>query len=111
MSIMDKIEKFEERLHKEKVRKAIKVMVIRHYSNDTMRCTNPDCEVPGGARIFECLTIDHPNGGGNKHRREIKKTGTSFYLWLILNSFPPEFTILCMNCQFIKRLTKTISLE
>lgn len=42
------------------------------------------------------LSIDHINGGGGKHRREI---GNGLYGWLKKNNFPPGFQVLCMNCQ------------
>lgn len=50
------------------------------------------------------LTIDHINGGGNKHRREI---GTDLYRWLRINNFPPGFRVLCMNCNFATRYGKS----
>lgn len=43
------------------------------------------------------LTIDHINGGGNKHRRQLKKN--SIYTWLIKNNFPAGFQLLCFNCN------------
>jgi hypothetical protein len=48
------------------------------------------------------LTLDHINGGGNKHRREIKESGKgsgSFYEWLKRNGYPPGFQVLCQNCN------------
>ena len=50
------------------------------------------------------LTIDHIDGGGIKHRREI---GTDFYRWLRVNKFPPGFRVLCMNCNWATRFKKT----
>lgn len=47
-----------------------------------------------------CLSIDHVNGGGERHRRETKtKSGGRFYSWLKQNSYPPGFQTLCMNCH------------
>lgn len=45
----------------------------------------------------EFLSIDHVNGGGEKHRKEI---GAGILRWLKRNRFPAGFQILCMNCQF-----------
>lgn len=43
------------------------------------------------------LTIDHMNGDGWKHRREI---GTmDMWSWVLRNGFPPGFQILCYNCN------------
>jgi predicted restriction endonuclease len=49
------------------------------------------------------LTLDHINGGGTKHRKEIGFGTKPLYMWLIKHNFPPEFQTLCMNCQFGKR--------
>lgn len=45
------------------------------------------------------LTIDHINGGGSQHRREVG-TGSHIYVWLKLNGYPPGFRTLCWNCQW-----------
>jgi hypothetical protein len=50
-----------------------------------------------GEETIEFLTVDHINGGGKRHRKEIR---IDFYLWLKRNKFPDGFQILCMNCQF-----------
>lgn len=53
------------------------------------------------------LTIDHINGNGNKHRLETFGSSygvtRSFYLWLRRNNYPPEFQVLCWNCNLAKR--------
>lgn len=69
-------------------------MVISHYSPKKC-CTS--C----GFSDMRALSIDHINGDGANHRRELK--GKSFYKWLIDNKYPRGFQVLCMNCQFIKR--------
>ena len=51
----------------------------------------------------EFLTIDHIHGGGNRHRRELKRNGgVSFYCWLIQQGFPEGYRTLCMNCNFAR---------
>jgi hypothetical protein len=46
------------------------------------------------------LSLDHVNGGGNEHRRSIKrKSGVGFQYWLKKNGFPPGFQVLCYNCN------------
>jgi hypothetical protein len=66
--------------------------LISHYSNGHMCCAC--C----GEMNLEFLSIDHINGGGNQHRREVGR-GTSFYLWLIRQGFPTGFRVLCHNCN------------
>lgn len=53
------------------------------------------------------LTIDHVDGNGSAHRTELfgknkGKGGMAFYRWLIKNSFPGGFQVLCFNCNVAK---------
>jgi len=77
----------------------LKREVISHYSRGRNRC-----ECCGESHI-EFLTLDHVNGDGNKHRREIKRaSGQPFYRWLKQNGFPndPPLRVLCHNCNTAK---------
>ena len=70
----------------------LKVEAIYAYGNQCTCC---------GETELEFLAIDHVNGGGSAHRKEIKKNGTgNFYLWLKDNGFPLGFRVLCHNCNF-----------
>lgn len=55
-----------------------------------------------GENASEFLAIDHVNGGGGKHRKEVGGAGGShFYAWLKHQGFPQdEFRLLCHNCNF-----------
>ena len=75
-----------------------KVIVLSIYSNYKM-C----CEFCGEDDI-DVLTIDHINGGGHKHRRQINQ---DFYGWLVRNKFPSGYRVLCFNCNWKKRLMET----
>jgi len=55
------------------------------------------CECCGEHRV-EFLCIDHTEGGGNKHRKEVS-SGTPMYKWIIKNNFPNIFRVLCHNCN------------
>jgi hypothetical protein len=66
----------------------LRMRCLEHYSNGKMVCALCNQSFP------EFLTIDHINGGGGKHRREIKG---SLYGWLIKNKFPKGFRVLCFN--------------
>ena len=51
-----------------------------------------------GEDLFEFLTIDHINGDGAAHRREL---GTdAIYAWLKREGYPEGFRVLCINCNF-----------
>ncbi len=91
--------------HKERIsnygkrkRIEIKTEIITHYGNGKLAC------VKCGFDDIRALSIDHINGSGCTHRKEIP-SGTSMYLWLKRNNFPDGYQTLCMNCQYIKRIT------
>jgi hypothetical protein len=65
--------------------------VLAHYGNSCVCC---------GESIPEFLSIDHINGGGGKHRKEIG--AGAMYRWIIDNNFPDDFQILCHNCNQAK---------
>jgi hypothetical protein len=67
---------------------------IFHYGGPDPKCAC--C----GEKQYEFLVVDHVKGGGNKHRKAIKRTGSNFYKWLVLNDFPSGFRVLCHNCNF-----------
>ena len=77
--------------------------VLEHYSGADPRCAC--C----GLRYEPSLTIDHINGGGRKHRKEINTGG--LYYWLKQNNYPKGFRVLCMNCNFILGHRKDISFD
>jgi hypothetical protein len=53
-----------------------------------------------GEATPEFLTVDHINGGGAEHRRQIKQP---LDRWLKKNGFPKEnFQLLCFNCNCAK---------
>jgi hypothetical protein len=67
-----------------------KVEVINHYGGRCNCCgeNNP---------IF--LTIDHINGGGTTHRKQLKRSGSTFSRWLKNQGYPPGYQVLCFNCN------------
>jgi len=67
--------------------------ILIHYGGNP-----PKCACCGEDKI-EFLSIDHINGGGRKHRKEIGKSGMPFYRWLIKNNFPNGYRVLCHNCN------------
>lgn len=63
-------------------------------------------EAYGGCKCSHCpetdlrfLEIDHIDGGGGKHAKEIGGSGHNFYQWLKRNSFPKGFRVLCRTCN------------
>lgn len=84
-----------ERAYRSDYRQKLKLIVFAAYSrNGEVKCALCDeCRI--GA-----LTMDHINGGGSTHRKSISK----IYFWLRKNGYPPEYQILCSNCNFKKYL-------
>ena len=74
-------------------RRGLKEDVLRHYSGDV-----PSCSCCNEPRI-EFLCLDHVDGGGNKQRATLKRSGTMFYSWIRRNNFPSGFRVLCHNCN------------
>ena len=52
-----------------------------------------------GDRTPEFMQIDHVEGGGTRHRKEI---GPQMYQWLKRKGFPAGYQVLCANCNFAK---------
>lgn len=64
-------------------------LVITHYGG---------C-VCCGEETKEFLTIDHVNGNGQEHRKEIGGGGATLARWLVENDFPEDLRLLCFNCN------------
>jgi hypothetical protein len=76
-----------------------KMETFNHYCGGDIKC---QC---CGDKHIEFLSLDHINGGGNKHRRESGLlTPTALYGWLKRNNYPKEYRVLCMNCNWSRGL-------
>ena len=77
-----------------------------HYSGDPPQCAC--C----GEKMIEFLTLDHIDGNGAEHRRQIEKEygwklgGNQLVFWLKRKNYPEGFQVLCANCNFGKRTNK-----
>jgi hypothetical protein len=81
-----------------------KALVLAHYGEECACCGTT-------AR----LSIDHIDGGGGAHRRELygdpRKGGGQFIDWLISNGFPSGYQILCVPCNTSKGERERCSLN
>ena len=75
----------------------LKKRVLTYYGNGTLAC------IKCGEGKLVCLTIDHKNGRGGRHRKFALRSAASFYKWLETENYPKGYQTLCMNCQFVKR--------
>lgn len=75
----------------------VKRLVIAAYGGKCACC---------GEDGLQFLSIDHINGDGADHRRELKTIGAghSFYRYLLNNDFPDKhrLTVLCHSCNVAK---------
>lgn len=74
----------------------VRLEVLVAYSSKIPKCKC--C----GEKELKFLSIDHINGGGNKHRQEIKRDGGGYYTWLRSKGFPSGYQVLCYNCNCSK---------
>ncbi|MBP9719114.1 MAG: hypothetical protein KBD46_01490 [Candidatus Levybacteria bacterium] len=84
-------------ISEKKIAIALKALCLKQYG-DKCRC----CE----ESIIQFLTIEHVEGNGNNHRKELFKHnvgGVHMYRWLKKNNFPKGYAILCMNCNWATR--------
>lgn len=96
-----KIFREQERNKTKKLNNALKEEVFSYYGGWKCACC--------GETEKSFLTIDHMENNGSKLRREgIHGHSTQFYRWLKKSGFPPEFQVLCMNCNFGKRMNNGI---
>jgi hypothetical protein len=72
--------------------KALKLKVIDGYGGQCACC---------GEKQWKFLCVDHVNNDGAKLRKERGRaeTSTTLYRRLIKENFPPEYQILCYNCN------------
>ena len=70
-------------------RQRIRAEVLAHYGGQCACCGEPEPAF---------LQIDHINGGGTKHRKELG-LGGRIYEWLRKHGFPAGFRVLCANCN------------
>lgn len=91
-----------ERVKEKDRRKRIKLDVIAHYGGKCACCGETE-------EFF--LSADHVNNDGAAHRKSTfkypggeRKGGTHIYLWIKRNNYPPDFQILCHNCNHGKHL-------
>lgn len=88
--------------HREKDKTPKRKLVMKQYiallKRETISYYGGKCACCGESNI-QFLTIDHINGGGTKHNKEIGGGGTRLYRWLRDNKYPDGFQVLCFNCN------------
>ena len=72
---------------------ALRKEVLDHYGGKCVCC---------GEKTLQFLSLDHKNGGGCKHRREIGVRGSNMWAWVKREGYPDMFQVLCHNCNQAK---------
>lgn len=72
-----------------------KELVLTHYGKGKCAC------VLCGFDDIRALSIDHINGNGLEHRKQMH--ASNIYRWLVREGFPKGFRTLCMNCQWVTK--------
>jgi hypothetical protein len=75
----------------------IKREVLEHYGGIPPRCACCD------EKEYAFLSLDHMNGDGARHRKELNLYGLAIYRWVKRNNFPKDFQVLCFNCNLAKQ--------
>jgi hypothetical protein len=90
------------RLELKKNYDALRWEVLLHYSPEGS--TEPRCCCPNCPEILPFfMSIDHINGGGSAHRREVG-SGRQFHKWLKDNDFPEGYRTMCFNCNHAREI-------
>lgn len=76
--------------HSREARTALRLEVLTQYSSKE-KPVCACCDEPA----LEFLALDHTNGGGNKHKKEVRHV----YKWVKKNGYPDGFRVLCHNCN------------
>jgi hypothetical protein len=71
-------------------KKNLRWEVIKAYGGVCVCC---------GETTLGFLTLDHVNGGGNKHRKEMGGGGYNTYKWAKDNGYPDMLQVMCANCN------------
>ena len=72
---------------------------LHKLRKETLEAYGNVCACCGESRL-EFLCIDHINGGGNKHRAQLRnKGGTNMYRWLRKSGWPEGYRVMCWNCN------------
>lgn len=74
----------------------LKIQTMNAYGGPICKCC--------GENEIKFLAIDHIDGGGNKHRKQIGSGGNVLLADLRKRGFPGGFQVLCWNCNWGKHV-------
>jgi hypothetical protein len=71
----------------------LKLQALTNYGGNPPKCAC--C----GESEYGFLSLDHINGGGGKHRTELKKKHCNMWEFINRFNFPSGYQVLCFNCN------------
>jgi len=77
-----------------KYRRRVKLAAFEAYGGAKCRCC--------GLEEITVLNLDHINGGGCQHEKELGSLGTNLYTHVRSLEYPPGYQVLCSNCNIGK---------
>ena len=80
----------------------LKKEVFSHYSKKLSNSDIPCCNCCGDNKFLIFLSIDHIKGRDDLSDKEKNLTGNELYVHLKRNNYPPEYQVLCINCNSAK---------
>jgi|SaaInlV_165m_DNA_3_1040750.scaffolds.fasta_scaffold96794_1 hypothetical protein len=80
----------------------LKKEVFSHYSKKLSNSDIPCCNCCGENKFLIFLTIDHVKGRDDLPDKEKDLMGSALYAYLKRNNYPPEYQVLCINCNSAK---------
>lgn len=75
-------------------------LIVEAYGGKCCKCGFDD---------YRALVIDHVNDDGHEERRSGLKHPNEFYRHIIKSNFPPNYQVLCANCNTIKEFDRKAS--
>jgi len=92
----------QENKRKQEERLKLKIEAFTHYSYGKIACAC--C----GETEINFLSLDHIENNGAKERRQFRRGGVLFYRLLRQKDYPTGYQVLCMNCNYGKRMNNGI---
>lgn len=93
-----RLEVFESKMRNKEYNHLSKVKAVINYSNPKGSAICNNC----GEQDIDLLCLDHIDGKGKRHRKELNVGGSGFYRWLERQGYPQGFQVLCYNCNMKK---------
>lgn len=83
------------KVYAKRYRAELRQQIIDAYGGSCVCC---------GSTRERHLALDHVNGNGNQHRREVSSNNLTILRLVVQQGYPSDFQLLCHNCNFEKHV-------